>query len=364
MADLSSFGIYEKPENQRIWLVRAEGGEYLPHFRKGGVIAVGYINNFITPSNHNQYYLPNKVELEKEFIQRYKTDERSNERSARTHFNQTVRFIEEMNIGDLVLTPDFSSRSRLQVGRITGHPTISKDTIDVVVDASTGRTVYMDYQLQRNVVWGPFIDKSRLPLRIQSALRAQQSVSNLDDHWESIYHSLYPFFTHKENLYFSVNIQTPSAINNYAISQFFSFLSEAEAIAKYYSEGDDLNLESAASFLSKAIADNNLELFIKASFMSEGNAWGKFPFGDNSLEASGRALWFYLIISAVFGSEKLGWDGVVDLETRQAIFGYIGERFKQTEGFNILENLELEQPRNNTKMLEDDSNDTKDFLDL
>lgn len=247
---------------------------------------------------------------------------------------------------------------RVQVGRVTGHPEISEEPISIVTDADTGRTVTMKHFLQRKVSWGPFVLKDKLPSRVQNALRAQQSISNLNDHWESIYHSIYHVFINGNNFHFSINVKTEAEISNYAIAQIFNFLSEAEFASKAASFGEDFDLiEFNKLFISTAL-DEELLLRVKANFMSPGDVWGKL-IADNSQWVA-----FYMIYSAFFGSDLLGWDGILDIETRQYISQFIIEKTQNSNLPDIIDSLKLEEPKSDTSVLEDATNDAPDIEDI
>ena len=66
---------------------------------------------------------------------------------------------------------------------------------------------------------------------------------------------------------------------------------------------------------------------------------------------------FFFAYSAVFGSDKLGWDGILDLETRQNIYAFVSDRLDINHGDMMKNNLELSLPDFNTQALEDPSQD-------
>ena len=45
MSEGNVYRIKERPNDQRFWVVRASGGQYVPHFRAGGVAAIGHLND-------------------------------------------------------------------------------------------------------------------------------------------------------------------------------------------------------------------------------------------------------------------------------------------------------------------------------
>ena len=319
--------IIRRPKNQRIWLVRAEGGTLLGNFRKGEVIALGHIDKLALKEDVTTPFIPDQEDLCSKIQRIYKDDE-LNERSFKSHYNQILRFIYEIKAGDIVVTPDEPYFSRLHLGRVTGLPRVNKKPIEVVKDIHTGRSTVMTYNLRRAVSWGPTISRCDLPDHLQRALSAQQSVSNLDEHWEAIYHILYPVFLNGDDFHFSIKIDTKDNIDNYTISQFFSFLSEMEMASQIIDKPDNFDEAQFLENFRKIAMNGSLGLLIKARFMSSGDIWGLLADGNNWVT-------FYMIYSAIFGSSKLGWDGLIDLHTRQNLSSFIAKRWSEKSGDHI-----------------------------
>ena len=55
---VSQLTLVERPENQRCWVVRAEGGRYAQHFRQAGIIAIGHLDNLKIPEEKNNPFFP------------------------------------------------------------------------------------------------------------------------------------------------------------------------------------------------------------------------------------------------------------------------------------------------------------------
>lgn len=51
-------GVFERPENQRYWVVRAQGGDYIDHFRQAGTVAIGHLDELGLPNSNHQPFFP------------------------------------------------------------------------------------------------------------------------------------------------------------------------------------------------------------------------------------------------------------------------------------------------------------------
>ncbi|MEJ2043237.1 MAG: hypothetical protein P8X74_01075 [Reinekea sp.] len=112
-----------------------------------------------------------------------------------------------------------------------------------------------------------------------SSLRANQTVFNVDKHWEAIYHSLYPAFSKEDDLYLSLKIRQEKEINNYSVVQILSFLNEIEVIAKEL-EGN-LGPDNFEKLFAQYVVSDLLTLTTKAQFNSPGDIWNKIDFSVN-----------------------------------------------------------------------------------
>ncbi len=59
----------------------------------------------------------------------------------------------------------------------------------------------------------------------------------------------------------------------------------------------------------------------------------------------------------LFGNNELGFDGLIDLETRKKLWNIAIERIETHKAKAVVDSLQLEMPKFNTENLEDDSED-------
>lgn len=96
--------IYEPPENQRYWVVRAESGRYVLHFKKFGRISIGHLDEVVRGKYTSDELFKQWDQIRTNFAAHYVSEKRSAFRQ-RSHWSQVENFSIAMNIGDLVLVP-------------------------------------------------------------------------------------------------------------------------------------------------------------------------------------------------------------------------------------------------------------------
>lgn len=342
--------IYEVPSERRYWVVRADGGLYYDHFTKNGLMALGHLNSLGITIEDREKFLPEEGWL-KDIVAKKSQIKKSSKRQESVSFNQIKNFIYDIKNGDWVITVGYNS---LRVGIVNGDAYIKNEKIVVYYDPEKDRKVEMDSNLRRNVSWGPVISRSAIPFGLLSSLRANQTVFNVDKHWEAIYHSLYPAFSKEDDLYLSLKIRQEKEINNYSVVQILSFLNEIEVIAKEL-EGN-LSPDNFEELFAQYVVGNLLTLTTKAQFNSPGDIWSKIDFSGLKKPKMAYVLIGYAML---FGNEHAGMDGVVDLETRQRLWSIVADRIEQRDMSHVVTNLELSKPKYDTTILE--SKDKKEI---
>ncbi|WP_457808915.1 hypothetical protein [Kushneria sp. EE4] len=333
--------IYEVPDGRRYWVVRAEGGRYYDHFVKNDLMALGHLNDLGVAVEDCEIFAPEEGWLKDKVSKKCK-EKKSSKRTESASFNQIKNFIFAIKEDDWVITVGEGS---LSVGIVIGEAYIENKGLVVYYDVEKDKKVEMGSSLRRRVKWGPRISRSMVPFGLSSSLRANQTVFNIDKHWEAIYHSLYPAFIKDDDLYLSLKIRQEKGIDNYSVVQILSFLNEIEVIAKEI-DGKLVDHEFEAVF--REYANNGLlTLTTKAQFYSPGDVWNKFP----SLR---RVKMRYLLVgyAMLFGNDQIGMDGVLDLETRHRLWDIFLERIEEKDIKQVVSNLELSKPVYDTSMLE------------
>lgn len=341
--------IYEVPSDRRYWVVRAESGEYYDHFIQDGCIALGHLDGLGIKFENTSNFAPDTGWLKDAMSKKYQARNAS-KRQESVSFNQIKNFIYDIKDGDWVITV---GDRFLRVGIVQGESYINNDKVVVYYDVEKDIKSVMDASLRRKVSWGPTISRSSIPFGLLTSMRANQTVFNIDKHWEAIYHSLYPTFSKGDNLYLSIKIRQENEINNYSVVQILSFLNEIEFIAKEFDER--LDLDNFDELFKYYVLNSLLTLTTKAQFHSPGDIWNKIDFSGLKKTKMAYVLIAYAML---FGNEHVGMDGILDLESRQKLWEIVAERLKQKQMDTVVSNLELSKPKYDTTILESkDKND-------
>jgi len=348
-----AFRYYIKPQGQRYWVVRASGGAYYDHFVKGSLIALSHLDPLRIKPSHDSFFHPDFNALESGMKEFYEAKKFPKARF-RSHYNQAKSFISEMNVGDLVLTIGYRS---VTIGRIISDAFIDPTPVEIIYDIEKDRRVSLFSHLKRKVAWGPTLKRESLPHVMTGSFKANQAVFNIDEHWEALHHILYPIFFDNGVMYISANITQQESISNYSVSQFMAVLSELEVVSKEWDQLLDNEAKFDPIFLNYAM-NAALQLSVKADFMSPGSLWGALP-PITGLDAKTKKgiIVFMVGYSALFGSEKLGWEGIIDKDTKHKVYDFIEKRLKEGNRKDSIQQLNLKYPDMNTDVLESPSLD-------
>lgn len=340
--------IYEVPRERRYWVVRADSGRFYDHFCTHGVIALAHLNQLFIDDQKN--FFPNQVDL---FDRVLKLNaDKVKKKTISSHWAQIRTFIYDMKVGDWVLT--VGDRG-VRYGRVISHSYILKEKLRVVHDHETQRYTDMDMHLRRNVQWGPVINRGDLPYGLIRALKANQTVFNLDKNWDALYHSIYPAFTFEDKLYLSLKITSKDEIKNHSVTALFNMLNDIEVIGKEVSRHGGVDTKYLDEVLARYVENDELTITTKAQFNSPGDIWNVISGGLGNLDN-----WMFnifLAYSMIFGNKTIGIDGFIDLQTRQKIWDVVIERMKNKHSQKSLDALKIQLPNSDTSKLEDKSND-------
>lgn len=334
--------IYEVPDSRRYWVVRADGGLYYDHFTRHGVIALGHFNKLEIQIKDTGSFTPDEGWIKDSVASKARLLE-STKRQESVSLNQLKNFIYDIKNGDWVITVGYNA---LRFGIVEGSPYIDNKPLEIIYDPENNRKVEMDYILRRRVSWGPVISRSSIPFGLLSSLRANQTLFNVDKHWEAIHHSLYPAFSKNDELYLSLKIRSENEISNYSVVQILSFLNEIELISKEL-EGQ-LNLENFESLFDIYASQGLFSLTTKAQFNSPGDIWNKINFTG----IKSGMVYALIAYAMIFGNDQMGMDGIIDLQTRQKLWDIVVKRLEEKHMHSTVNSLELSKPNYNTSILE------------
>lgn len=343
---------YQVPKGRRYWVVRAHGGTYLQHFISAGVAAIGHVDEGLTgvpsepPSQVNWATIYQKLIASASDLRAV--------RSLKSLVSQAQVFVNEMKVGDWILAP---GDGVLAIGVVSSEA--FWDGEPIVIPRADAPPVVMSYMLRRNVEWGPTVYRNDFSSPLQWTLRANQTVFNVDSHWEPICHTIYPAFARDQSLYLTAKIRSNEKINNVDIASFLSTLSDIEVLAR--SLGQDITSENFEQKLGELADANELSLATKAEFYSPGDIWVQLTSGSSDLIAHDK--WMAIVVFAytlLFGNSKVGFDGILDLDTRHKIRDLMLGRMKVRRADAAVKNMSVGLPNKDTKALESKDNELQD----
>ncbi|MEZ9006360.1 hypothetical protein AB6E26_27410, partial [Vibrio splendidus] len=324
---------------------------YYQHFSKFGVIALGHLDKLNLPATSLDFFRPEYDKLKESLSNLHIKNDKSSRHSS-NHFNQAKNFIAGMGVGDWVVTVGDNA---IRVGRVTSPAYISHKPLDIVYDVQTDQKSTMDMTLRRDVSWGPRVPRSELPYGVVRSLMANQTMFCIDEHWEALYHMLFPVFRKDEDIYFTVKIKQQENIRNVYVSKILDSLNDLEALTK--ANLDEVSFENYQKYFLSLVESDELLLTTKAQFHSPGDILAKLHVGKKMASA-------YFIYSLMFGNAHLGVDGLVDLDTRHKLVDLIIKRAEANGLESVKEKLAIQPPNYDTSALDSDEKDVKEITQV
>lgn len=268
--------IQDVPSDRKFWVVRSDGGAYYNHFRVNSLVAIGHLDNM----EYSQSTLANADDTERLLIEYRRSLIANNEQqaSASNKAGQVFRFINEMDIGDYVIT---LSPSRILVGTITSQAYKSTDNVTILNDDGSTNESLMQYSLRRDVTWGRSQDRSELPLAINNSFKANQTVFSASEHWKALNHWMSVAFISDGDAYISARIEQRDGINNLDIAQYANIINKIEAIAESLAQNSTENmtneelLELFNQTYRQLRRDRTFTVTTQQVFLSPGDLWAK-----------------------------------------------------------------------------------------
>ncbi|MEI7152926.1 hypothetical protein [Pectobacterium carotovorum] len=269
--------IQDIPKNSKFWVIRSgDGGIFYDHFVHNSVVAIGHIDNM----DYNKSILENKDSVIK-LVLNYKKnliEKKETIASASNKAGQVLRFINEMSIGDIVITLD---AKRIIVGRITSNSYKKTDNITLKNPDGTANDKLLKFSLRRNIEWGKTQLREKLPLAINNSFRANQTVFSANDHWKELNHWLSVAFISDGDAYISSRIEQTNGINNLDIAQYAIIINKIEAIAetivnnKKTSYNNNELLKLFQETYDKLRKERAFTVTTQQIFLSPGDLWAK-----------------------------------------------------------------------------------------
>ncbi|WP_131825249.1 hypothetical protein [Vibrio lentus] len=324
-------------------MVRSSGGHYYNHFTSNNCIGIGHLNVLDLESKAAGEF--NSTEAELRHALRQKGFEKSRFDKYNRQLKQAAKFIHEMAIGDWIITV---GQAGYRYGVITSKAYIEREPVALEVEAR-GYRGDADMHLRRDVNWGPVIRREHVPYGLAQALRARQTVTCLDDHWQALCHTIYPAFAQGEELYLSVKIGTDNPIGSYSIGTLLTLYSEIEVLAKEVEntfKNTDYSAEAFDALFKGYLNAGCLTVTNKATYHSQGDVWLKV--------AAKHKHWFHILMlsTVLLGNDVAGVNGVIPDEIQQKLWEMAIDRLTVHDAADQLKLLELGVPKFQTGELE------------
>lgn len=300
-------GIKKIDSKTQCWVVRCDNGRYFQHFLTHNLIAIAHLDE-LEYSNVKQIKKDEAfITLKEKYIDSGKKESAAI-LMARRQVTQANIFLNEIKKDDFVITMDSSS---IAIGRVDAEPFIERSGLEIY-NAYTESLEKMELYIRRKVEWQYKIEKEKIPAKLAKTLSSPQSVFEIHRHHD-VFHMIYPFFVIDSNFHFSININTENEIKNYQIAKFLDFLNTFETLTQKY--GD------------QSLNNQELNLILKASFMSPGEFWGILNF----VKDRSKIVWAVIIYTFIFGNSSAGFDGIIDKEIKHRIFNEIMKRVEKSD---------------------------------
>jgi len=285
------------------WVIRADGGAYFNKFIEESFVALSHIDNLSLTTNKIDNAILNTFSLllpaqEKGFRQ-----------------NQVFRFIDKIKTNDWVIT---IGKKDIAIGIIVSEPYLDGSGF-------SNKEYYLG--LRRNVIWNTTIKRDTLPYDLQVALKCNQSLFSITKYHESLYHTLFPFFIKGSKVHTSIKIRAQSNIKTRDVITLFELIDEIDI------------------FCHKLIKkQNSMPSFVKAQFKSPGDIWAIY--NDIKTNVPSEVFWFIGTYIAIFGNRLIGFDGVLDKDSKKKILEFALAKLDNKQIKESITNLQIDFPDN------------------
>lgn len=198
-------------ENTNFWLVRTNGGRFYEEYKSDGYIALGW--NLVDSKN---VYEDDEVELKliKDELERVYEKKKGG-----TIFNKCLRFVDEMQPGDIVMVPN-SENEEIFFARVGDY---YEEDIDYTKEVEIlkrikdkedfGIELRCPYKKRREIEILKCVKGNRLNPNLFRALASSHGISNINKYSDFILSSIYNLYVKENKLNMVINIEQTEGIN-------------------------------------------------------------------------------------------------------------------------------------------------------
>lgn len=289
------------------WVIRADGGAYFNKFIEESFVALSHVDNLYLTTEKVDNSILNTFSL---LLPAEKKGFRQ---------SQVFRFVDKIKPNDWVIT---IGKKEIAIGIIASDP---------YLDGSGFPNKEYYLRLRRRVVWNTIIKRNNLPYDLQVALKCNQSLFNISKYHESLYHTLFPFFIKGSKVHTSIKIRAQSNIKTRDIINLFELIDEIDVFCHRLINSDK----------SKDATPS----FVKAQFKSPGDIWAIY--NDIKTNVPSEVFWLIGTYIAVFGNKLLGFDGILDRDSKKKIIEFALSKLEDKKTKESINNLQIDFPDNN-----------------
>lgn len=241
--------IREISKNKNYWFVRTQGGDYYENFINGEFISIGYdkILLFDVDQLKNS---PNPTEALADKVRKYYEDNLTPTHTA----NQILKFVNEINKGDIVLIPSTSS-NHITFGEVTDSKTYLKSESKDIDNCP--------FEKRKKVKWIKTVQKLKLNPNLYRLIYSHHAITEANFYDQYIDKTLNSFFIKYNRAHLVIDVATNEGINARELFtmglQMFECVDSFSKSNNYNASSDDIeiktNLESPGTveFISNSV---------------------------------------------------------------------------------------------------------------
>lgn len=356
----------------KYWVVRpGEGAQYFKHFHDHSIIALGHVDN-VLGANEGTLDNVESSDVKSALLDLYKKqneqgqewDEAEGHAAASSAAGQVSTFVNEMNLGDVIITLDSKS---ILIGRIVSQAYVENTELKIIKSNSSGYSQHtLSYKLRRKIKWESIRQRVHLPTPIKPCFSPSQTVFSISESKIGLFKNwLFSIYFQNDKLFFSTKINEPDDISQFNLTEFQRAIQKIELIADRVINNDveitpNLIKDIDRQYLLSGINDE-FTLSAKNSFLSEGNIWSTVT-GNKK-----RSLAYAIMLGGLFNVEVVSADDVFFSSEQIAFMEYNVKSIKDDGDFDLFRQkiqASLDSPNLTIKEYEEVSPVVKDKIEF
>lgn len=262
-------------ENTNFWLVRTNGGIFYDDYKEEEFIALGW--NYVDSNNVNE-----KDEEKIKFIKE-QLEILYDKKSGSTIFNKCIRFINEMEEGDIVMVPN-RENEEIFFARVGEYYETTEDygkEIEIIkrINAKEdfGITLNCPYKKRRKIEVIKVVKGIRLNPNLFRALASSHGISNINKYSDFVLSSIYNLYVRDNKLNMVVNIEQSSGIDGYYFSSLiYNICKMAKLSDESVKVTTQANINSPGDLINIIETADNIFDFIKENWIGILFVYGAF----------------------------------------------------------------------------------------